>query len=197
MSCWRAPALMRTIQRRRKSRFLFLRSRYAYFQPRSTFSFAAFHSLLRAPNPPRAAFITCFFRLRRGTFDTARGIGVSLGLDQALDALGITDRGHDAGLAEAALPLGGLLGEDVALERLVAANLSGPGHREALRRAAVGFHFWHICVLISAQESSSWTSLPTGLHFRSCRRPSGRPRPARARPDPARGARPAAPGTSW
>src|SRR6185295_17426405 len=65
---------MRVIQRRRKSRFLFLRSRYAYFQPRSTFSFAAFHSLLRAPNAPRAAFMICFFRLRRGTPDLARGI---------------------------------------------------------------------------------------------------------------------------
>src|SRR5687768_13148315 len=74
MSCWCAPALMRTIQRRRKSRFLFLRSRYAYFQPRSTFSFAAFHSLLRAPNAPRASFMICFLRLRRTTFDLTRGI---------------------------------------------------------------------------------------------------------------------------
>src|SRR5687767_7045033 len=77
MSCWCAPALMRTIHRRRKSRFLFLRSRYAYFQPRSTFSLAAFHSLLRAPNAPRAAFITCFLRLRRTTFDLTRGICLS------------------------------------------------------------------------------------------------------------------------
>ena len=43
--CWCAPALMRTIHSFRKSRFLFLRSRYAYFHPRSTFSFAAFQSL--------------------------------------------------------------------------------------------------------------------------------------------------------
>src|SRR6476660_6175685 len=74
MSCSLAPALMRWIQRRRKSRFLFLRSRYAYFQPRSTFSFAAFHSLERAPKAPLACLRTCFFRLRRGTFDTARGM---------------------------------------------------------------------------------------------------------------------------
>src|SRR5678815_4431670 len=124
MSCWRAPALMRTIQRRRKSRFLFLRSRYAYFQPRSTVSFAGFHSLLRAPKAPRAAFMICFFRLRRGTFDTARGIGVSLSQDQALHALGVTRRGDDARLTKAAFPLGGLLGQDVALERFVPANFS-------------------------------------------------------------------------
>src|SRR5918992_5706054 len=66
---------MRMTHRRRKSRFLFLRSRYAYFQPRSTFSFAAFHSLLRPPNAPRAAFITCFLRFRRATFDLTRGMG--------------------------------------------------------------------------------------------------------------------------
>src|SRR5437763_17107122 len=96
---------MRVIQRRRKSRFLFLRSRYAYFQPRSTVSFAGFHSLLRAPNAPRAAFMICFFRLSRGTFDTARGIGVSLSLDQALHALGVTSRGDDARLTKAAFPL--------------------------------------------------------------------------------------------
>src|SRR5687768_3716734 len=77
MSFWRAPALMRVIQRRRKSRFLFLRSRYAYLQPRSTVSLAAFQSLLRPPYAPRAAFMICFFRFRRGTFDRARGMCVS------------------------------------------------------------------------------------------------------------------------
>src|SRR3954468_96491 len=100
MSCWCAPALIRVIHNRRKSRFLFLRSRYAYFQPRSTVSFAGFHSLLRAPKEPLSAFMICFFRFRRGTFDTARGIGVSLSLNQALDALGITGRRDDTGLAE-------------------------------------------------------------------------------------------------
>src|SRR5215210_4699048 len=78
MSCCRAAALMRTIQSFLKSRFLFLRSRYAYFHPRSTFSFAAFQSLLRAPKAPRAAFITCFLRFRRTTFDLTRGIVVLL-----------------------------------------------------------------------------------------------------------------------
>jgi len=35
---------------------------------------AAFQSLERPPKAPRAAFITCFFRFSRGTFDLARGI---------------------------------------------------------------------------------------------------------------------------
>src|SRR5215212_486899 len=121
MSCWRAPALIRTIQSLRKSRFLFLRSRYAYFQPRSTFSFAAFQSLLRAPNAPRAAFITCFLRLRRTTFDLTRGIyRFSLCLQEALDVLLFAARLDQACLTEPALTLGRFLGQDVALERLVA-----------------------------------------------------------------------------
>src|ERR1700722_6833763 len=68
---------MRVIQRRRKSRFLFLRSRYAYRHPRSTVSFAAFHSFERPPYAPRAAFMICFLRLRRATFDLTRGIARS------------------------------------------------------------------------------------------------------------------------
>src|ERR1041384_6398237 len=124
---------MRMIQRRRKSRFLFLRSRYAYFQPRSTVSFAGFQSLLRAPKAPRAAFMICFFRFRRGTFDTARGIGaLSLGQEQALHALGVTGGRDNTRLTQAALPLGRLLGQDVALERLVAADLARSRDLEAL-----------------------------------------------------------------
>src|SRR4051812_40156292 len=144
MSCWCAPALIRVIHNRRKSRFLFLRSRYAYFQPRSTVSFAGFHSLLRAPKAPRAAFMICFFRFRRGTFDTARGIGVSLGQDQALHALGVTSRGDYACLTKPAFPLRGFLGQDMALVGLVPAHLACAGDLEALRRAFVSLHFRHI-----------------------------------------------------
>src|SRR5665213_3936409 len=121
---------MRMIHNLRKSRFLFLRSRYAYFHPRSTVSLAGRQSLLRAPKAPRAAFMTCFFRFKRGTFDTARGIGVSLSQDQALDALDVAGGRDEAGLAEATLPLGGLLRQDVALVRLVAAHLARSGHFE-------------------------------------------------------------------
>src|SRR3982751_5660455 len=135
---------MRMIQRRRKSRFLFLRSRYAYFQPRSTVSFAGFHSLLRAPKAPRAAFMICFFRFRRGTFDTARGIGVSLGQDQALHALGVTSRGDYARLTKSSFPLRRFLGQDVAFVRLVPAHLARSGDLKALRRALVSLHLWHI-----------------------------------------------------
>src|SRR6266498_1873733 len=107
---------MRTIHSLRKSRFLFFRSRYAYFQPRSTFSFAAFHNLLRAPNAPRAAFMTCFLRFRRTTFDLTRGIDLSpLSLKKALDVLRFTACRDRGALAKAAFTLGSHLREDVTL----------------------------------------------------------------------------------
>src|SRR5690242_15150368 len=118
---------MRVIQRRRKSRFLFLRSRYAYFHPRSTVSFAGRHNLLRAPKAPRAAFMICFLRLRRTTFDLTLGMGALLRLEETLEHARLAVRGHEGGAAQVPLPLRVLLGEDVTLVGLEAANLSLPG----------------------------------------------------------------------
>ena len=62
------------------------------------------------------------------------------GLDQALEHLRLAV-GPDGGVAaQVALPLRGLLGEDVALVRLGALHLPGPGDREALLRALVRLH---------------------------------------------------------
>src|SRR5687768_8474445 len=161
MSFWRAPALMRVIQRRRKSRFLFLRSRYAYLQPRSTVSLAAFHSLLRPPYAPRAAFMICFFRFRRGTFDLARGMVSSpLRLQQALDSLRLTANCDDGATPQTALPFRRFLREDVALERVSALHLARARELEALPRALVRFHLPHSSIsvaraLTSARRSSS------------------------------------------
>src|SRR5262249_37816536 len=112
----------------------------AYFQPRSTFSFAAFQSLERAPNAPRAAFMIPFLRFRRTTFDLTRGMGVSLRLQQALDALAIAGRLDLAGAPHDALPLGCLLREDVAAPGLAALQLPRSRHLEALLRALVRLH---------------------------------------------------------
>src|SRR5205823_4230299 len=54
--------------------------------------------------------------------------------------IGAMDSG---GPAQMALVLGGLLGEDVALERLRALDAAAPAHAEALFCAALGFHLWH------------------------------------------------------
>src|SRR5688572_32836390 len=47
------------------------------------------------------------------------------------------------GAAQLALPLGALLGEDVAHERLRALDAAARAHGEALRGASLGFHLWH------------------------------------------------------
>src|SRR5437867_956027 len=146
---------MRVIHRRRKSRFLFLRSRYAYFQPRSTFSLAAFHNLLRAPKAPRAAFMICFLRFRRGTFDLARGmVDSSLRLQQALDVLRLTARGDDGAAPQAAFPFRRLLGEDVALEGASPLHLAGARDLEALPRAFMRFHLRHVAISVARATTS-------------------------------------------
>jgi len=45
--------------------------------------------------------------------------------------------------AQLALVLGGLLGEDVALERLTAFDAATGADAKALLRTAFGFHLWH------------------------------------------------------
>ena len=51
-------------------------------------------------------------------------------------------------LAEVALALLGLLGEDVALESLGTHDLAGTGDAEALGGALVGLHLRHCCLLL-------------------------------------------------
>src|SRR5436190_15530025 len=144
----------------------------------------------------------CFFRLRRGTFDLARGmVCSSLRLQQALDSLRLTAHGNEGAATQAALPLRRLLGQDVALERMAALHLSGSGQLEALPRAFVRFHLRHgaisVARVISARESSSSSSLPTFPPFRlSRRRRAPWPRDP-GRPAPAPDARPADHETSW
>src|SRR5664279_156470 len=197
MSCCRAPALMRMIHSFRKSRFLFLRSRYAYFHPRSTFSLAAFQSLERAPNPPRAAFMIPFFRFRRTTFDLTRGMGVSLRLNEALDALLVTRRRDRAGAARMPLLLGCLLGQDVAPAGLPALHLAGCRHLEALLRALVRLHLHRSVRLTWAPGSASCSCLRVSHRSRSSRCPPGLSPPGRARPCRARDGPTALRGTSW
>src|SRR4051812_19097002 len=60
------------------------------------------------------------------------------GLDQALDSLLLAVRGDEPRAAQVALPLRGLLGQDVALEGLVPLDLAGTGGAEALLGALVG-----------------------------------------------------------
>src|SRR6266566_1086479 len=140
-ACSRAAALMRVIQSRRNSTFLLRRSRYAYRAARSVASLAAFHSLLRPPQYPLASFITLFLRFKRATLLLTRGIGCSLRQQQALEAaVGVRD---ERGLAQLALPLRMLRGQDVALVRPVPAQLPGAREPDAFSQGALGFHLRH------------------------------------------------------
>src|SRR5882762_10169271 len=60
-----------------------------------------------------------FLRFRRATLLLTRGMSRSLYHQQPLEA-GFVGLGHHRGLAQVALPLGVLLGQDVALVRVVA-----------------------------------------------------------------------------
>ncbi len=82
----------------------------------------------------------CFLRFRRATFDLTRGIVGSLRLNEALHALGVAGGLDQIRLAEAALPLGCLLGQDVALVRALALHFPGSGDLESLRGTPVGLH---------------------------------------------------------
>src|SRR6201994_3358605 len=60
------------------------------------------------------------------------------------------ERGGDLhGLAQVALPLGGLLGQDVAVHRLVANHLAGPRDLETLCGTLVRLLLRHGCLLFS------------------------------------------------
>src|SRR5258708_38009414 len=71
---------------------------------------------------------------------------------QALDALLLAVGGDESRLAKSALPLRGLLREDLALERLVALDLSGAGGLDTLRSALVCLHFGHGTVCLFGRE---------------------------------------------
>src|SRR5918992_1522098 len=85
----------------------------------------------------------CFFRLRRGTFDLARGIECSLRLQQALEGLRFAARLDDRLPAKAPLPLRVLLREDVRVICAAALHLAAGGDLEALFRARVTLHLRH------------------------------------------------------
>src|SRR5882724_5219633 len=83
-----------------------------------------------------------FLRFRRATLLLTRGMVRSLGHQQALEASFVGVR-HQRGLAQAALPLGVLLGQDVALVRVVPAQSARPRQPDAFAERALGFLFRH------------------------------------------------------
>lgn len=69
-------------------------------------------------------------------------MGLSSNTEHALNA-GFIGFMHQGALHQVLLPLGRLLGEDVAVVSLVTLYFTGSGHLESLLGAGVGFHLWH------------------------------------------------------
>src|SRR3989442_16010362 len=84
-----------------------------------------------------------FLRFRRATLLLTRGMDRSLHHQQTLETELVGLR-HQRGFAQPALPLGVLLGQDVPLVRVVAAQPTGPGEPDALAERALGFLFRHL-----------------------------------------------------
>src|SRR5256886_15938093 len=83
-----------------------------------------------------------FLRFRRATLLLTRGISRSLRHQQALEAsfVGVRDQ---RGLAQVSLPLGMLLGQDMALVRVVPSQPARAGQPDALAQRTLGFLFGH------------------------------------------------------
>src|SRR5881296_2557311 len=83
-----------------------------------------------------------FLRFRRATLLLTRGMSRSLRHQQALEAsfVGVRDQRR---LAQVSLPLGMLLGQDVALVRVVPAQPARPRQPDAFAQCAFRFLFWH------------------------------------------------------
>src|SRR2546429_1677897 len=84
-----------------------------------------------------------FLRFRRATLLLTRGMDRSLRHQQPLEASFVGVR-HERGLAQVTLPLRVLLGQDVALVRVVPAQAAGPRQLDALAERALGFLFGHL-----------------------------------------------------
>src|SRR5258708_25639990 len=145
-----------------------------------------------------------FLRLRRATLLLTRGMDRSLHHQQTLETELVGLR-YQRGFAQPALPLGVLLGQDVPLIRVVAAQPTGPGEPDALAERALGFLFRHFVLpalrsgaksAISGPRPSTCCGPRASGPARSWRCPSARSRRGRAPRAPARCGPSAGPDTS-
>src|SRR2546425_6179406 len=137
-----------------------------------------------------------FLRFRRATLLLTRGMDRSLHHQQTLETVLVALR-HQRGLAQATLPLGVLLGQDVPLVGVVPAQPAGPRQPDALAQRALGFLFGHVNnPFISAPRPSTCCGPRALGPARSWRCPSTRWRPGRAPRAPGRCGPSAGPGTS-
>src|SRR6478752_285924 len=122
---------MRAIHSARNVRFLLRRSRYAYCPAFISACFAMRKTFLRRPRKPLVCLKTFLWRARAVTPRLTLGMARSLGRVRQHG----TDRRrvgvvHSAAAAHLALPLGALLGQDVALVGAGALDAATAAHAE-------------------------------------------------------------------
>src|SRR3977135_4218260 len=91
-----------------------------------------------------------FLRFRRATLLLTRGMNRSLRHQQALEASFVGVRYHRR-FAQVALPLRMLLGQDMALVRVVAAQPARPRQLDALAQCTLRFLFRHRSLYFGAK----------------------------------------------
>src|SRR5437867_12692323 len=100
-----------------------------------------------------------FLRFRRATLLLTRGIAVSLRHQQALEAAFVGVR-HQRRFPQVALPLGMLLGQDVALVGAVPAQPAAPRQPDALSERAFALLFRHRFLPALTRGAMSSISVP-------------------------------------
>src|SRR5574339_238810 len=124
------------------------------------------YTFLRRPRKPLAWLRTFLWRARAVTPRLTLGMARSLrrvrqhGTDRR--RVGVVD---PAAAADLALPLGGLLGQDVALVGSGALDRAAAAHAEALRGAPLGLHLGHDCFLLFSHDAGR--PPPTRGRFKS------------------------------
>src|SRR6266516_368754 len=158
-----------------------------------------------------------FLRFRRATLLLTRGMDRSLHHQQTLETVLVALR-HQRGLAQATLPLGVLLGQNVPLVGMVPPQPTGPGEPDALAQGTLRFLLGHWILIVvvlhplsvvrsygtrmtddvftSVQAPSTCSDPRASDPARSCRCPSARWRRGRGPRAPGRCGPSAGPGTS-
>src|SRR5438046_8745505 len=95
-----------------------------------------------------------FLRFRRATLLLTRGMDRSLRHHQSFRTVLVAVR-HQRGLAQAALPLGVLLGQDVPLVGVVAAQPAAPRQPDALAQRTLRFLLGHWILIVVVRHPLS------------------------------------------
>ena len=121
---------------------------------------ATLYNLLRDPKKPLACLSTRFLRLLALNPLFTRAIFALLQVGQELSHLLLQAGIDDIILAKSSFTLGGFLGQNMAVERLVAPDFSFSGLPEPLGRSPVTLHLRHTLNLFLHLQGDGYPSRP-------------------------------------